>query len=174
MRIVLTPRLCLEPQIAAHAVEMFAVLSDPAIYEFENAPPASVEWLRQRFSRLETRRSPDGSEHWLNWVVRLPSSGLVGYVQATVSAGANAAIAYELSSRYWGMGLGREAVGGMIGALVTDHDVETLSAVLKRANHRSRHLLDRLEFAPGSPAQHVRAGVAADELLMTRKARTER
>jgi len=111
MRIVLTPRLCLEPQIAAHAVEMFAVLSDPAIYEFENAPPASVEWLRQRFSRLETRRSPDGSEHWLNWVVRLPSSGLVGYVQATVSAGANAAIAYELSSRYWGMGLGREAVG---------------------------------------------------------------
>ena len=100
MRTVLTPRLCLEPQIAAHADEMFAVLSDPAIYEFENAPPASVEWLRQRFTRLETRRSADGSEHWLNWVVRLPSSGLVGYVQATVSAGGNAAIAYELASRF--------------------------------------------------------------------------
>jgi hypothetical protein len=56
---------------------MFAVLCDPAIYEFENEPPPSVEWLRARFAKLESRRSPDGEEQWLNWVVRLPSSELV-------------------------------------------------------------------------------------------------
>ena len=63
----------LEPQIAAHAAEMYAVLADPAIYEFENAPPPSRQWLAERYARLEARRSADGSQRWLNWVVRLAS-----------------------------------------------------------------------------------------------------
>ena len=50
---------------------MFRVLSDPAIYEFENEPPESVERLRARYAYLEARRSPDGSQQWLNWVLRL-------------------------------------------------------------------------------------------------------
>jgi hypothetical protein len=74
----------LEPQTVAHAEEMFEVLSDPAIYEFENEPPESLEWLRERYRKLETRRSADGTQHWLNWVIRLPTSELAGYVQATV------------------------------------------------------------------------------------------
>jgi hypothetical protein len=40
--------LVLEPQVAAHAAEMFRVLGDPAIYEFENAPPESEAWLARR------------------------------------------------------------------------------------------------------------------------------
>ena len=43
-----TSRLMLEPQVVAHADEMFVVLSDPAIYEHENEPPASLEWLLER------------------------------------------------------------------------------------------------------------------------------
>lgn len=62
MRTIATARLALEPQVAAHADEMFVVLADPAIYEHENEPPASVEWLRERYRRLESRRSPDGRE----------------------------------------------------------------------------------------------------------------
>ena len=85
-----------------HADEMFAVLSDPAIYEYENQPPASVEWLRARFEKLESRRSADGTEQWLNWVVRRADAGLIGYVQATVRAEGTAAIAYELSSALLG------------------------------------------------------------------------
>ncbi|HVJ60849.1 MAG TPA: GNAT family N-acetyltransferase [Burkholderiaceae bacterium] len=71
MRTLQTARLTLEPQCAAHAAAMFAVLSDPAIYEYENAPPASVDALRARYAFLEGRRSPDGSQQWLNWVARL-------------------------------------------------------------------------------------------------------
>ena len=71
MRLIKTSNLTLEPQIAAHAEEMFAVLGDPAIYLYENEPPPSLEWLRDRFTRLETRRSPDGNEQWLNWVIHL-------------------------------------------------------------------------------------------------------
>lgn len=58
--------LVLEPFVATHAAEMFQVLSDPAIYEFENSPPESVEWLERRYGRLESRCSLDGSQLWLN------------------------------------------------------------------------------------------------------------
>ena len=101
MRVIETARFTLEPQIAAHAEEMFVVLSDPAIYEYENQPPPSIEWLRARFAKLETRLSANGHEQWLNWVIRVPTSELIGYVQATVRPGGHAAIAYELSSAYW-------------------------------------------------------------------------
>jgi hypothetical protein len=85
MRAITAGVLSLEPQTVRHANEMFAVLGDPAIYEFENQPPASLEWLRTRFGKLESRRSADGTEQWLNWVVRIAGGGLIGYVQATVS-----------------------------------------------------------------------------------------
>ena len=146
MRTIATARLTLEPQTAAHADEMFVVLCDSALYEHENEPPVSREWLRTRFEKLETRLSGDGDEQWLNWVIRLPSSALIGYVQATVTADGTAYVAYVLSSAYWGRGLAREAVDAMIGELVDRYAVRHLLAVLKRENARSRRLLWRLGF----------------------------
>ena len=55
MRTIATARLTLEPQTAAHADEMYAVLCDPALYEYEHEPPLSRERLRTRFEKLETR-----------------------------------------------------------------------------------------------------------------------
>lgn len=170
MRTIATARLALEPQVAAHADEMFVVLADPAIYEHENEPPASVEWLRERYRRLESRRSPDGREWWLNWVLRLPSLQLAGYVQATVHPDARAGIAYELASRHWGQGLAQEAVRAMIAELVATYGVRRLTAVLKATNRRSLRLLERLAFSPGPPELHVKLGVEPDELLMVREA----
>ncbi|TPW17389.1 MAG: N-acetyltransferase GCN5 [bacterium] len=146
MRILHSERLVLEPQVAAHAAEMFVVLSDPAIYEFENEPPASLEWLRARFERLESRASGDGSERWLNWVIRVAGGELIGYVQASVPAIGGAFIAYELTSTHWGHGYGREAVGAMLVELAAGYDVRQVGAVFKRPNHRSRKLLTRLGF----------------------------
>src|SRR5882672_1535799 len=123
MHVIGTGSLTLEPQTAAHAEEMFAVLSDPAIYEYENEPPPSLEWLRTRFTKLETRVSPDGHEQWLNWVIRLSGAELIGYVQATVHPDAQAAIAYELASVYWGRGLARRAVQAMMAELVEHYGV---------------------------------------------------
>ena len=160
----------LEPQVAEHAEGMFAVLSDPAMYEQENEPPPSGEWLNERFRMLESRRSPDGTEHWLNWVVRVPSSELVGYVQATVYESRRADIAYVLNSRYWGKGLATAAVERMISELVSGYDVTTLSAVLKSTNRRSRRLLERLGFSIASEAQCRALEIEPDELLMVRPA----
>ena len=158
------PALALEPQTAAHAEEMFALLSDPKIYRYENAPPASLEWLRERFGKLESRRSPDGREKWLNWVIRLESGEAAGYVQATVHADGHAAIAYVLGSRFWDRGIGRSAVSSLLRILREEHGVERFTAVLKSANQRSRLLLERLGFSEGT------FPVDADEVAMQREA----
>jgi ribosomal-protein-alanine N-acetyltransferase len=167
MRTIAARNVTLEPQIAGHAVEMFEVLADPAIYEHENEPPAAVEWLRERFTRLETRRSPDGEQLWLNWVVRLGKFGLIGYVQATVFPTGRAAIAYMFAGRYWGRGLAAEACGAMIAELAERYGVRTAYAIFKRRNARSARLLERLGFTAAMPES---AGVALqpDELLMRR------
>ncbi len=171
MHVIDTGTITLEPQTAAHAEEMFAVLSDPAIYEYENEPPQSIEWLRTRFEKLESRRSSDGHEQWLNWVIRLPASGLIGYVQATVRPSGRAAIAYILSSAYWGRGLARQAVEAMITELVDHYEVHSLSAVFKRENLRSRRLLERLGFSSATPEQLSRHPIESDESLMCRELR---
>ena len=172
MRVLENTVLRLEPQLAAHAEAMFEVLGDPAIYLHENQPPPSLEWLRARFHRLESRWSPDRTQQWLNWVIRLPSSELVGYVQATVDGSHRAAIAYGLNSRDWGRGLASSAVQLMVTELVAGYGVATLNAVLKRSNLRSRRLLERMDFAPASPEQHQALDAGADELLMLRAAAT--
>lgn len=169
MRVIEAVRFTLEPQLAAHADEMFAVLSDPAIYDYENAPPQSLEWLRARFAKLESRRSPDAQEQWLNWVIRLPTSELIGYVQATVRPDVSAAIAYELASAYWGRGLASQAVEAMLRELQERYQVRSFSAVFKRENQRSRRLLERLGFLLASPEEHVKRQVDPGELLMYRR-----
>lgn len=171
MRSIDTGKATLEPQTVLHAADMFVVLSDPAIYEFENAPPSSEEWLRARYARLEARRSPDGAEQWLNWVLRLPSGALAGYVQATVSGDGSALIAYELSSPHWGKGLAYSAVTTMIAELATTYDTRQLWAILKRNNARSLRLLQRLQFATATAAQREALHVEADEILMARDLR---
>jgi RimJ/RimL family protein N-acetyltransferase len=168
MRVVETPALTLEPQTTAHAEAMFAVPRDPALYEFEQSPPPSLEWLRARFERLESRRSPDGGEQWLNWVIRLPTREPIGYVQATVDSEHRAAIAYVLSSAHWGRGLARRAVEAMIAELVAHHGVRRVSAVLKRENHRSLRLLERLGFATASDQEISEVHIESDEVLRCR------
>lgn len=131
-----TLRLTLELQAEAHVAEMFAVLSDPAIYEFENAPPKSLAWLAERFKKLEAGASADGRERWLNWVVRgQQSAHLMGYVQATVLPDSTALVAYEFNSQYWGQGFASEAVRALLHELASQHAVSRALAVFKTANH---------------------------------------
>ena len=167
MNALRTARLTLLPQLAAHADEMFAVLGDPALYEYENQPPESIEWLRARFARLESRGSADGRQRWLNWVIRAADDRLIGYVQATVLAGGSAYIAYVLGSTHWGRGLAGEATAAVMDELSTHDGVTEFIAVLKRDNRRSLRLLERQGFVPASPATLAAHPIDADELLLS-------
>ena len=153
MRTLQLDDLVLEAQMASHAEAMFAVLADPAIYLYENSPPVSVEWLRERYRKLESRSSTDGQEKWLNWVIRLAdgdlAANLAGYVQATVFADHSACIAYELNSQYWGKSIARRAVTAMMDELRQQYGVTQCYAIFKTANFRSQGLLRRLGFSAG-------------------------
>lgn len=151
MRTLAATSLTLEPQLPAHAEAMFAVLSDLAIYRFGNQPPDSLDGLRQRFDRLASGLSPDGCEHWLNWVVRLPDGALAGYVQATIDADGLATIGYELGSAWWGRGIATQAVACMIEELQARYRIGGLRASLHPDNQRSLRLLLRLGFEPAQP-----------------------
>lgn len=168
MRPLATSRCALLPLLASHAETMFLVLSDPALYEFENAPPASVDALRSRYQRLEARQSPDGGQGWLNWVVQLPDGQLAGYVQATVLPGGLAWVAYEVASRHWRQGIGSAAVQAMLQALADAHGVHTAVAALKARNHRSAGLLQHLGFTPGLPPGAGLGPIDADEIAFHR------
>ncbi len=160
--------LVLEPQTAAHADAMFDVLRDPAIYAFENEPPTSPEFLRARFLRLETRRSADGAQQWLNWVVRLAGGPLLGYVQATVRRDGSANIAYVFASRHWGRGYATRSVRAMVDELVQHYGVKVLDAVAVRRNERSLRVLERLGFAPADEEEQRRRGIDEHEVLWLR------
>ena len=166
MKTIVASICTLEPQCASHAREMFSVLSDLAIYEFENEPPVDLTWLTKRFKRLESRASPDGSEQWLNWVISLKSGGLAGYVQATVNPDRTAYVAYELNSQYWRQGIGGNAVLSMMEDLRHDYGVTTIFAVLKARNYRSLALLQKLGFVPADETVAAKHREEADELVM--------
>lgn len=101
----------LEPLRLDHADEMAAVLADPALHEYTGGTPATAAELRVRYSRLATGFSADGSECWLNWVVR-HGADAVGFVQATVTRSADqfdAEVAWVIGTGHQHHGYATEA-----------------------------------------------------------------
>jgi RimJ/RimL family protein N-acetyltransferase len=113
-------RLLLEPISVLHADEMVDVLADPMLYQHIGGEPPSVEQLRARYAALSVGTSRDGSQGWLNWIVKRHNNAAVGYVQATVEhAGDGAAvgliadIAWVVSPDHQGEGLASEGAIAM-------------------------------------------------------------
>ena len=170
MKTLRTHCCILEPQVEAHAEEMFTVLSDPAIYEFENVPPPSIERLAAGYRLRESRTSPDGRERWLNWVVRLTDHEAAGYVQATVLESGAAQIAYEFASKHWRKGIASASVGTMMKELEESYGVHTFVAVLKTVNFRSMGLLRNLGFTLGTSADAELHEAEQDETVLLKAA----
>ena len=79
-------RLDLEPLTVTHAAEMAPLLDDVDLHTFTGGEPVSLEELTERYRRQVLGRSADGSEAWLNWVVRRRDTGqAAGYLQVTVT-----------------------------------------------------------------------------------------
>jgi RimJ/RimL family protein N-acetyltransferase len=166
MRALEAGDLVLEPLAVGHADAMYEVLSDPALYRYlDYGPPPSVEHLRSVYARLETRRSPDGSQLWLNWVVRPKDGPPLGYVQATVAANHTAWIAYVFSSRHWGRGHGTLATRAVVDHLASDYEVTLFLATVEAENERSIRLLERLGFHPATPQEAAIQALSATERL---------
>ncbi len=115
---LMSARLSLEPLSVEHAAEMFELLNDPGLHQFVGGEPLSLTELQEQYDRQTLGRSPDGSQRWLNWVIRrLEDARPVGTVQATVSSsegGIIAEIAWVIATRYQRCGYAREAVDVMV------------------------------------------------------------
>ena len=148
-----TRRLTLEPLRIAHAKPLFAELRREVIYRYiDERPPRSLNALMARYRVLGRGRSPrNRAERWLNWAIRLREDRrYVGYVQATVLPKGDAYVGYVIAPRWWGRGLGREAVAAMLSRLAA-RGVRRFIATVEADNARSVALLERLRFedAPG-------------------------
>jgi RimJ/RimL family protein N-acetyltransferase len=111
-------RLQFSPLMASHAEAMFPILSDRQLYRFTgDEPPESQILLEARYRQLESRKSPDGSQSWLNWLVSLKENDTaIGYIQATVSA-SQAEIAWVVGTKWQGNGYASEAAVALVGWL---------------------------------------------------------
>ena len=117
---IVTPRLRLHPLTVGDADEMVAVYADARMFEFTGGEPPTLDGLRRRYEVLAVGRSPDGTESWLNWIVRIHDGSLaVGVVQATVDdAARHASIAWEIGVPWQGQGFAAEAASALVEWLI--------------------------------------------------------
>ena len=115
LEIIKTNRLRLSPLIAQHAKAMFPILSDKGLYKFTGEePPFSEIDLQEKYRKLESRKSPNGTERWLNWLVSLVQNDVpIGYVQTTISQ-SGADIAWVIGSQWQGNGYASEAAIALV------------------------------------------------------------
>ena len=120
-----TGRLDLEPLLATLAAELAPALEDVALHEFTGGTPLDAAALTARYTRLAGRRSPDGRQHWGNWVIRLRETGrAVGTLQVTLPADGPAAglaeVAWVLARDAQGHGYAKEAASSLVARLAAD------------------------------------------------------
>ncbi len=143
-----TPRLVLEPLMASHASPLFSYLREVHLYTFiPGGPPTSLDALEARYRRLESRRSPDGREGWLNWVARRQADSLpVGTFEATLRPNRTAMFAYTVFLPFQRQGYAWEGGESVVSHLIRDYDVESVIAEIDTRNVASIALVERLGF----------------------------
>ena len=110
--------LDLQPLEVAHARELSELLDDPRLHTFIGGTPANEQELTERYRHQVVGRSPDGSQRWLNWVLRRRQDDqVVGTVQATIASHDGllvADVAWVVATAYQGQGYATEAAASMV------------------------------------------------------------
>jgi RimJ/RimL family protein N-acetyltransferase len=110
---LVTDRLVLTPLRIEDAETMADVLADERMHEFIGGRPSTRGELRTRY-RMLMAGSGDPDEVWLNWIVRLRDTDEpVGTVQATVTLGSSAYVAWMIGVPWQGQGYATEAAVAM-------------------------------------------------------------
>ena len=150
-----TERLILEPLTVAAADEMVGVLGDPSLHRFTGGSPEDLVALRRRYERQVKGRSGDGSERWLNWIVRRADTrDAVGYVQATVKpASYVAGVAWVIGVPFQGRGYASEAASALVDWLRVE-GIGTVTAHIHPDNRPSEAVARRAGFEPTSLVEH--------------------
>lgn len=162
-----TARLLLEPLAPAHADALYPALCDTRLYTFiPQDPPSSGQSLRARYTRLAARRSPDGTEVWLNWALRRRETGdYAGTIEVTVYVDRTAALAYMIFPPLWRQGYAREGCARVLDYLFAQYEVTRVAAEIDTRNVASIRLVESLGFERTAltPNADVFKGAPSDE-----------
>jgi RimJ/RimL family protein N-acetyltransferase len=145
-----TGRLVLTPLRESDADAMVEVLASPTLYAFTGGEPPDLATLRRRYAAMAVGRSPDGTQEWLNWIVRRRdvAGSPVGTVQATVDQqGRRAEVAWVVGVEGQGRGYAAESATAMVDALV-DAGVRTVVAHVHPDHTASASVAARCGLAP--------------------------
>lgn len=138
-----TDRLRLDPLRPSHASEMVAVLGLPELYRYTGGTPPTLADLERRYA-AQTVSRPSPAESWHNWIVRVPSDGAVGFVQATV-IGEVGDVAWLIAVEAQGAGYAREAAAAMC-AWLASVGVNELRAHIHPEHVASRRVAEAVGF----------------------------
>lgn len=162
----------LTPLTAGDAARMYDALLDPALYYFVPAsPPETLEALASRFARLETRRSPNGEEQWLNWVVERADTGApAGLVEITVLPTREAFVGYFVFREFWGQGAATQALKAVLAHLTDVYGVKIFRAEADVRNAASLRVLEKAGFyiAEFAPQADFFKGTRSDEFRLVK------
>lgn len=130
---------------------MAAALNDPALHHYTGGAPATADELADRYAKLVAGNSPDGTEGWLNWIVRCrETAAAVGYVQATVTGSAElyeAEVAWVIARSQQGQGFAQESAQLMVGWL-RQHGVAVIVAHIHPDHRASEAVASRIGLSP--------------------------
>jgi RimJ/RimL family protein N-acetyltransferase len=140
-----------EPLTAAHADDLFSILTAPSVLAFidPNGNPPSIEELRTEYAARASRpvvlTTP--TERWFNMAIRLkaPPSPVIGRLEAT-GYGEWGEIAYLFGEAWWGKGLAFEAMLWWHDYLAAAVPGTKWWATVHPLNQRSIRLLRRLRY----------------------------
>ena len=142
-----TARLIIERQQARHADFVFEAQLDSALYTYIPQEPMTLDALRDRYRFLEAGVSPDGDEHWLNWIASCKQSGRpVATFQVTIPASGHGAIAYSVFPPFWKQGYATELSKSMLTHIFEHYEPNALSAEIDTRNAASIRLVEKLGF----------------------------
>jgi RimJ/RimL family protein N-acetyltransferase len=133
-------RLSLSPLQPRHADELFPVLDDERLHTFIGGKPLALEELRTRYTALASRRSPDGAEKWLNWIIhRLSDGAAIGLIEATVSK-RSAILAWIVGTRWQRRRYASEAVQAAVQWSFENLDIDAIVAHVHPAHLASERV----------------------------------
>ncbi len=106
--------------------DLFALLDDRGLHRFTGGQPDTIVELRSRLDRWAAGRFPDGSQAWLNWILRDRSGTAVGTLQATV-VDDRADVAWVIGTAHQGKGYATAGAQAMV-TWLEDHGIREIGA----------------------------------------------
>lgn len=169
-----TSRLVLEPITEKHAKELVEFFSDNELHHFVPFEPPTLEQQTKRCIQWAKRRSPDGTEIWLNWAARDNQSGkIAAHIQAGVKEDGIASIGYVVGRKFQRIGIATECLEALFKYLrdsLCVHEVRVWSDTRNEASHRLAKKMGMIQIELIKNADSFK-GSSSDEYVFSKELR---